>query len=276
MLTGSDQDPAAARALLALARRFGLVPDDEDAEEALLESASLERRPFGLAGNLRQLSRVAYTLRDRLSVDNWRTLNRLTQDPAFDQPLSLLEALNWLDRAVTGLMTLSGFALDGMTRDIGWRFLSVGRRIERLSFGCLSLQVAMREGRQGGLSWLLELADSIITYRSRYMSAPEWLPVLDLLVLEQSNPRSVMFQAAGASDFMARIEAELGPCGAEVFAAPFAALRGLDAATDLNPESARLQRVVGELRGAAFALSDRLSQRVFSHSASERMSSFGA
>ena len=276
LLTEADQDAAAEQAMMALARRFGMVAADEDGEQALLESTSLESRPFGLAGNLRQLSRVAFSLRDRLSLDNWRTLNRLTQDAAFDQPLSLLEALNWLDRAVTGLMTLSGFALDGMTRDIGWRFLSVGRRLERLAFACLSLEVAMQEGHRGGPAWLLELADSTITYRSRYMSSPEWLPVLDLLLREQSNPRSVMFQAAGIADFIARIESELGPIGAEIVAGPLARLRALDAAADLDPGSARLQRLLGDLRGAAFALSDRLTHRVFGHSAAGRLSSFSA
>ncbi len=270
LLTESDDDAAGMQALLALAGRFGLLGPDDEPEQALLECASLERRPLGLAGILRQLARVAFTLRDRLSMDNWRTLNRLLQDPAFDRPLSLLEALNWLDRAVVGMMTLSGFALDGMTRDIGWRFLSVGRRLERLAFGCLSLQVATTDGRRAGLAWLLELADSIITYRSRYPAGSEWLPALDLLVLERANPRSIAFQAQGIADYMERIEAELGPCGAELIFAPRDALLALGP-SDLHPESANLQAAIDGLRGGAFALSDRLSQAVFSHSAAERL-----
>jgi len=49
----------------------------------------------------------------------------------------------------------------------------------------------------GNLDWLLELSDSIITYRARYRAQPEWLPVLDLLLLDESNPRSILFQLDG-------------------------------------------------------------------------------
>ena len=95
------------------------------------------------------------------------------------------------------MMTLSGFVLDGMTRDIGWRFLSIGRRIERLATMCSALRSAIEDGRDHDLDWLLDLADSIVTYRSRYLAAPEWLPVLDLLVRDDANPRSLAFQVKG-------------------------------------------------------------------------------
>ncbi len=219
---------------------------------------------------------MAFTLRDRMSMDNWRTLNGLMQDPAYDSRLSLIDALGWLDRAIAGMMTLSGFALDGMTRDTGWRFLSIGRRIERLLFQCAALQTAFRRGARRGLGWLLELSDSIVTYRSRYMTTPEWLPVLDLLVLDQANPRSVVFQASGIVDFLRRLEPVLGPCGRDLIEEPLRQALTLDPARDLNPESARLVDTIHALRGAALALSDRLSQQVFSHSDAERLSAFNA
>ncbi|HPA89434.1 MAG TPA: circularly permuted type 2 ATP-grasp protein [Quisquiliibacterium sp.] len=276
-LTAADEDRVATDALVALSRRFGLLqPDDEDIDAGLLASASLERRALGLAGNLRQLARVAFTLRDRLSMDNWRTLNGLTQDPAFDRPLSLIDALAWLDRAIAGVMTLSGFALDGMTRDAGWRLLSIGRRVERLAFTCLALQTAVDEGRAAGLGWLLELADSIITYRARYTSAPEWLPVLDLLVLDRANPRSVLYQASGIADFLQRLEPVLGDCGGALIEAPIRLAAALDPARDLNPESPRLRTALDALRAAAFAVSDRLSLQVFSHGNAERLSAVNA
>ena len=80
-------------------------------------------------------------MRDRLSLDNWRTINRLTHDNAFGREVTFSGALNWLDRAVSGLMTLSGFALDGMTRDTGWRFMSIGRRIDRAYGQCYVIEM---------------------------------------------------------------------------------------------------------------------------------------
>ena len=163
------------------------------------------------------------------------------------------------------MMTLSGFALDGMTRDDAWRFLSIGRRLERLTFQCLALQIAFEHRVNSGLYWLLSLADSIGTYRSRYLARPEWLPVLDLLVLDGENPRSVMFQTAGIHSALVKLEAALGPCGSELFAPGLQTLEGLDPTRDLQPENTHLRETIDALRGAAFALSDRLEQRFFNH-----------
>jgi len=265
VLRESDDDEDAFEPVLALAREFGLIEKDEEPESALLAAATQEENPFGLPGNLRNLEQVAFNLRDRMSMDNWRTINVLVKDPIFGKEASLPEALNWLDRTITGLMTLSGFALDGMTRDDGWRFLSVGRRLERLAFQCLALQIAFQHGRASGLSWLLRLADSIVTYRSRYMARPEWLPVLDLVVLDSANPRSVRFQADGVFSYLKKLEDTYGNCGSELLRPGIEALEGLDPAHDLQPESDRLRDTVDMLRSTAFALSDGLSHRFFTH-----------
>ena len=188
-----------------LAERLGIVEKSRSAARALRRAAT---HPEGaLAQRLASLSRVAFSLRDRMSVDHWRTLNRLIGDPALQREPALPMTLVWLDRAITSMMTLSGFVLDGMTRGIGWRFVSIGRRVERLATMCSTLQVAIDEGRTHELDWLLELADSSVTYRSRYLAAPEWLPVLDMVMRDEANPRSLAFQAKGLADFIAKLEA---------------------------------------------------------------------
>jgi uncharacterized circularly permuted ATP-grasp superfamily protein/uncharacterized alpha-E superfamily protein len=261
----SDDDENSFEPMVALARAFNLIGADEDAETALLAAATQEKNAFGLPANLRNLEQVAFNLRDRMSMDNWRTINALVKDPVFGKEIPLQDALNWLDRTITGLMTLSGYALDGMTRDDGWRFLSIGRRLERLAFQCLVLQIAFEHGRMSGLTWLLQLADSIVTYRSRYMTRPEWLPVLDLLVLERANPRSVRFQADGIYSYLKKLEDTYGNCGSELLRPCIDALDGLDPARDLRPENIHLRDTVGLLRSTAFALSDGLTHRFFDH-----------
>ena len=275
VLRESDDDEDASTPVLALAREFSLIEADEDPEPALLAAATQERNPFGLPGNLRNLEHVAFTLRDRMSMDNWRTINVLVKDPVFGKETSLQDALNWLDRTINGLMTLSGFALDGMTRDDGWRFLSIGRRLERLSFQCLALQMAFRHGRASGLTWLLRLADSIVTYRSRYMARPEWLPVLHLLVLDGANPRSLSFQAHGVYSYLKKLEDTYGNCGSELLRPVVEALESLDPARDLQPECARLRDTVDALRSTAFTLSDGLSHRFFNHAQTNVWATFG-
>ena len=224
--------------------------DDIRVEEALIAATLDESVPRGLAAHLRLLFRVAFHLRERLSLDNWRTLNRLMQEMArqAQRSSSLTEVLSQLDRSVITLMTLAGFTLDGMTRDQGWRFLSIGRRLERLQSMSLTLSQALahaRAGNESDLDWLLEVADSIITYRSRYMSRPEWLPVLDLLVLDESNPRSLSFQVLGLYDYLVRLSEAFGPCDREMLEPLIKRLQALDAARDLHPEGKRAAGAAG-------------------------------
>ncbi len=261
---------------LALARRLFLVdsadPGDNPGTE-LLRAATHPNE--GLSHRLRQLSRVAFNLRDRMSADNWRTLNTLIADPVFQRGSSLPLALGWLDRAVTTMMTLSGYVLDGMTRGSGWRFLSIGRRIERLSHLCTALQVATEEGRACGLDWLLELADSTVTYRSRYLVAPEWMPVLDLLLRDDTNPRSVAFQVKGLVDYVDKLERVHGRFASDVLAPAQAALLALRP-EDLHPESEVLAQTLELLQRTAHTVSDELTLKFFSHASSRSVLSLVA
>ncbi len=263
---------------LILAKRFGLIDSTDHPGTDLLRAAT--HPDEGLSERFKQLSRVAFNLRDRMSADHWRSLNQLIADPVFQRGLSstslgLPLAMGWLDRAVTSMMTLSGFVLDGMTRGVGWRFLSIGRRIERLSTLCNALQVATNEGRAHGIDWLLEYADSTVTYRSRYLVAPEWLPVLDLLLRDEVNPRSVAFQLKGLAEYVAKLELSHGRFASDVLTPAHHALRALTAA-DLHPESEALADVLAQLQRAAHAVSDELTLKFFSHAASRSVLSLVA
>ena len=251
--------------VLALAERMALLDRRDGVGTALLRAATHPNE--GLAERLRQLSRVAFTLRDRMSVDNWRTLNQLATDPVFQRDSSLPMALAWLDHAVTATTTLSGYVLDGMTRGTAWQFLSIGRRVERLSNLCLALESATADGRDCGLEWLLDWADSSVTYRSRYLVAPEWLPVLDLLLRDDTNPRSVVFQMNGLVEDVARLEHVHGPFAGNFLAPVHQDLLAL-APGNLHPESEVLQRLVMQALAAARTVSDELTLKFFSHATS--------
>jgi uncharacterized alpha-E superfamily protein len=259
---GEDEENAQVP-LQELALETGLMqPGDPDA--ALLEATLSFDNAGGLPANLRALQNVAFNLRERMSHDNWRVLNNILQDlPSHPQP-RVPEALEWLDVLITRLMTLSGFALDGMTRDNAWRFMSIGRRIERLGFLCAGVHCAFLHDGSAGLSWLLRLADSIVTYRARYMTSPEWLPVLDLVLLDASNPRSVLFQARGVTKYLEVLESSYGmPCGADLFKPHLRFLEEMDRDCHLRPESTELRTAITGLRAAALSLSDELTQRFF-------------
>ena len=253
--------------VLELARQQGLLSAGYEDQSALLYAAT--DPATGLGAQVQQLTRVAYNLRERLSLDHWRTLNRMHADPLFSRALGSAPqagaVLAGLDRIVVTATTLSGFVLDGMTRNLGWRFLSLGRRIERLWHQCAALRIAIGAGRSHGLDWLLELADSTLTYRSRYVAAPEWLPVLDLLVRDENNPRSLAFQVKGLREYVAKLEATHGRFAGDTLAPVQAALDALSPA-DLDPQSPALALLIDQAQRAAHRVSEDLALEFFSHS----------
>jgi uncharacterized circularly permuted ATP-grasp superfamily protein/uncharacterized alpha-E superfamily protein len=257
------EPPAPASSDLLAAQN--LMPSDAQVEARLLKAVYDAELP-GLAHHVKQLFRVAFNLRERLSTDNWRSLNQMLQrlgDPGPD--LSIGDALALLDEAAVSLMTLAGFTLDGMTRDMGWRFLSMGRRIERLQFMCSVLQHALTMPANSGLDWLLVLGDSLITYRSRYMARPEWLPVLDLLILDTANPRAIIFQLEGLIGALKRVAAVHGPSGEEIFEPLLAQLSSLDPGRDLRPGGEELLTLLRSIYSASYQVSERLASRFFSY-----------
>ena len=251
------------------------VLDDLLVEHALLD-AVIAIDGHGLVGNLQRVYRVASHLRERLSVDNWHTLNRLAQQhPGLAKRPTLAAAITMLNDTLTSLMTLSGFALDGMTRDQGWRFMSVGRRLERLQFVGCALEHALTMPADGNLDWLLEITDSIVTYRARYMAQPEWLPVLDLLLLDESNPRSLVFQLNGLLAFLPRLTAEDSASdGTARLVSLHAQLLALDPQQHFQSGSNLLLQVLRDLGRAGAAVSEQLGQRFFSYTGDVNHASF--
>jgi len=240
---------------------------DTDMEAALLHSIVGLDVP-GLAMQQQQLHQIASHLRERLSLDNWRTLNQMAQRLENAEPHpSPASALAALDESMTALMGLGGFVTDGMTRDKGWRFLSSGRRIERLQFLCTVLARALTVAPDSSLDWLLELSDSIVTYRSRYMSQPDWQRVLDLLVLDESNPRSIMFQVKGLIKYLKKLAGSYGSFGEEALVPLMRELRELSHAEDLVCGNARLIDLIVRINQASYTLSEQMGVRFFSYTA---------
>lgn len=222
LVDGGGEKTASVASVIELTELLKVLPSPEDdkpqgegGDHALLEAIYDPAQPGSLASNIRSLMWSATHVRERLSLDHWHSLHRLQleQQAAQKKHPSLTEAIAFLDRVLVVSSSLNGFAMDNMTRDDGWRLLFIGRRLERLSFFSRAISgfLRMDSARAPGcLEWLLELADSIITYRSRYSRLPELLPVLDLLVFDESNPHGVMFQASALVRYLDRMGRELG------------------------------------------------------------------
>jgi uncharacterized circularly permuted ATP-grasp superfamily protein/uncharacterized alpha-E superfamily protein len=207
----SDSDDATTlvvEQVCSLLAAWDAVPTDlPNMRPVLAASAALQRRD--LTGALPDLvgaaQSAASVIRDRFSPDAWRALtdlNELVNAPIEQAPAesAIFERTN---EALRIIASFSGLAQENMSQTTGWRFLELGRRIERAIATCRFVrQFAFAQELSAALDVLLELADSQITYRLRYVMVAAPAPVVDLVVLDPNNPRSVAYQ-------LARIETHL-------------------------------------------------------------------
>ena len=232
-----------------------------------------DTRSPGVRELLDRIHIASFSVRDRLSADTWRILNRLSFDAKQRSGhLPLVLAGSVLNNLVHDLAALSGMEMENMTRGHGWVFLDLGRRIERGVAVARLLEAALRcNGRRELLlEPLLEITDSVITYRRRYFAEPRLAGVLDLLLLDPSNPRALAFQLAVLQRHAASLPAGPNPEGVAQFQQSLAALPGklnriraeaLDAGADIPATVEWLGGFALELG----SLSDLLTHVYFSH-----------
>ncbi|WP_316858305.1 circularly permuted type 2 ATP-grasp protein [uncultured Cohaesibacter sp.] len=165
-------------------------------------------RAYGFQESLSHMHRLAGLARDRMSSEAWRILNEFFADNRWHKEPGFMHTGHVVDLLDKGLMILaafSGMTMENMTRNYGWRFLDIGRRIERAEnlsglLNRLIFSSGMSSDAPRRLMFILEVADSFITYRSRYRISPTLAAVIDLLLLDETNPRSVAFQISALYD----------------------------------------------------------------------------
>lgn len=241
----------------------------------------------GLARILGNARRTAELVRERLSLDSWALVGELTEVPErwrLSPGQELDDALYLLKHLIQRLAALNGMAMENMTRGFGWRFLDMGRRLERVVNGAKLMRDLTARGDpelDGSLDLLLELADSTMTYGTRYRARPQLPAVLDLLLADDSNPRAVMFQLEALDEHLERLprlEAEpgLSPArklvvglGTEIQLADVAKLAEERRGSGLR---GGLDRLLRRLELAMEELSDRVAQGYFAHALPQRVS----
>jgi uncharacterized alpha-E superfamily protein len=200
--------PVIARIGSLLAAWDAIPGDTQEAPAPFIARAVMTRgEPDGALLSLAGAARAAASvIRDRFSPDAWRAINDLAIMIAAPLPLGPSESAiaERVEAALRIISSFSGFAQENMTQLAGWRFLELGRRIERALLTCRMVRCFAQSGSpDGGLDVLLELADSQISYRQRYVMIAALAPVIDLVLLDPNNPRSVEYQ-------LDRIETHLG------------------------------------------------------------------
>ncbi|ALI06852.1 MULTISPECIES: circularly permuted type 2 ATP-grasp protein [Pseudomonas] len=272
-------DPQALQSAVALGESLMLLPEEGELPERLLAALLGDDWSFSLRSNLQRLQWAASQVRGKLSRENWQALVELQREAMEleTEEADFGELLDFLNRLVMSLAALSGFALDDMTRDEGWRFLMIGRRLERLQFLSSSLAAFLRSDAvfdQAGLEWLLELGNSSITYRSRYLAVAQLIPVLDLLLLDEQNPHAVLFQLKLVTRTLKRLNDDFAAPRETALPDLVARLSRFDLRCLENPlfgeASLRaaldgLADLLQEVADASGQVSDRLALRHFAH-----------
>ena len=210
-----------------------------------------------------------------MSQDHWRTVNRLSQQflDVSGRP-TIQDALEHLDFSTSSFVAITGFALDWMTRDQGWRFMSIGRRLERLQFLCVTITQALEMPAEGNLEWLLVLSNNVVTYRARYSAQPEWLPVLDLILLDDKNPNAMIFQLNGLVKYLAEISSNYEGGGNEgILMRCLEGLKALDPDVALVHGSPELLKWLDETYTICTELSNHLTLRFFSYTSAHSTAS---
>jgi uncharacterized circularly permuted ATP-grasp superfamily protein/uncharacterized alpha-E superfamily protein len=282
---GADTPASLRQALSQLAVRTGLAPQGVPTlvqsarhfERAVL-SGLADAKSGSVAFNLGALERAAMALRERLAPEQWglvrsmgESFTRALEVPAGELP-TLLQVQPPLDRLALQLAAATGAQTDRMTRDHGWRLLTVGRLIERLQGVTLCMELFLRSGALesvNGVELLLELFDSTITFRARYQRHEDLLAVADLLVLDTTNPRAFggvlrrlrteLGKLPGMPESHEPLLALLPAAGARSAGLTLEDLRDLDDAQI----GERLLMLSVQLGSAAAQLADRVGERFF-------------
>lgn len=239
----------AANSLKALSNilvAWGAVPSEllEKGRLAAIAHALGSDENYGSAfANVRMAYGAASVIRERLSVDSFKLLGKLEAQLRIDadEIANEAEAFEIADRALVTLSAISGLAQENVNRVAGWRFLDIGRRVERAINTCRYVRsFAGDAATANDLDILLDLIDSQITYRSRYLIGVALLPVRDMALLDPFNPRSVAFQIGQLRahlDTLPTLNDDGIPEEPKRFIEMFAGEIGSAAAQDIEPTS---------------------------------------
>lgn len=248
-------------------------------ERSLIASLGSSEQATSVGYNLRAVRLAGAAVRERLSQEHWSLMQR-TEDSFFqscaDQAdqgdYSSPQALDTLKAASDHLAAITGLQTDRMTRDDGWRLLSIGRHIERLGFLSSALRAGFDTGsvhHDGGFEAMVALFDSTITFHAQYQQSHDIAALVDLLVLDRDNPRSLAWVVHTLRGRLAKLAgSEPDQLGLLSHSVPDPAQWQLEALCDAGANAAfeALTDVLQACGDAACQVSEEISATYFTHS----------
>jgi uncharacterized circularly permuted ATP-grasp superfamily protein/uncharacterized alpha-E superfamily protein len=238
------------------------------------------KRPDSLVCTLADVSRISGTIRERLSADMMFLIGQLRDSIQIGRGATFLEYPAMLTDCLGLLSAFSGMERENINRGMGWLFMTIGRRLERAIYLTRQLReitTPLTEQDWSLLECLLEVADSSMTYRTRYYTTLQPLAVMDVLMADETNPRSLDFQLSHLADLYQKLPRRLA-VDLQAMRAALTLLRSFDlrqveyplpdvvaASTNGSNGLSRLASYLRELERLLPSWSNNLSSRYFSH-----------
>jgi uncharacterized alpha-E superfamily protein len=252
-------------------------PTSLELEREMTSLLADNKRPDSLASTLTEVYRTGGAIRERLSADMMFLIGQLRDSIRIGQSTPFLEYPGMLTDCLELLSAFSGMERENINRGLGWLFMTLGRRLERAIYLTRQLReitTPLTEQDWLLLDCMLEVADSSMTYRARYYTTLQPLAVMDVLMADETNPRSLDFQLSHLVDLYQKLPRHL-PADLKAMRAALALLRSFDlrklkypvpgAAANGSDGLARLTGFLRELEGLLPSWSNNLSNRYFSH-----------
>lgn len=167
--------------------------------EAVLLGVVFDRsQSNNLPAAISRVRSLTQRVRSRLSRDAWEVFRRLGSQLEKAPPPGSQEgdiAIDVLTEILTNMAAVAGTSLDNMVHGHAWAFFDMGKRVERGVFTLILLQTMLQtQATRTRMEALLDVCDSLLTYRTRYLSSLQPAPVVDLLLTDDTNPRSLIYQ----------------------------------------------------------------------------------
>jgi uncharacterized circularly permuted ATP-grasp superfamily protein/uncharacterized alpha-E superfamily protein len=252
----------------------GEVPNVFASTTGLVDSLLGSVRDNGSIARLfNHVARLIEVVRDRLTGDMYSAFTHSLRQAHADS-VRARRSLDQLSHAMVGILRFSGsvagVAAENMVRGGGWLFLELGRRVERAQSIAGEVAIALDQPPsriEAGLRLVLELCDSVLTYRSRYLTVMQAAPVLDLVLADPGNPRGLAFQLEGIwhllNDVAGHAEGTLPNAVAGLLVESGVLVQQLIAAEDQALEASEMPPRLRELETGIATLSDRVTRRYF-------------
>lgn len=255
-----------------------------EAPEPELLSVFLDRNRIGsLSSTLQFLLYAARSIRDRMSPDMWRVIGKIDDELQVlqrEKTIQIHTILEELDNLVHALTAFTGFGIECMTHEMGWHFLMIGRRLERATQTTHLLRALFATANQDDailLEYLLNITDSLLSYRRRYRSQLQINATLELILQSESNPRAIAYQLESLQRHISNLPRNDAPYRSAperltLEALTLLRLADVEELSQISEENFRkeLDQLLVRLNQLLPALSDAISNSYFSHAEQPR------